>query len=195
MQSSPRGTQDGKTSEGQSREFEIKLEGDSEVLNTLFALDSLASADVRSRSQRSVTAYFDTDSDALDRNGITLRVRKTGARRTMTLKWIPSEERLFSRGEVEAPVSVDTPDLGCFDPGTAAMVMEVIGDKPLILRFETRVSRRLAEVFIGASRIEIAVDKGEILSCERAVKVSECELESPQSFEYFAPSRLGAMGP
>jgi inorganic triphosphatase YgiF len=57
------------------------------------------------------------------------------------------------------------------------MVTDVIGDKPLILRFETRVSRRLAEVFIGSSRIEIAVDKGEILSSERAVKISECELE------------------
>ena len=39
MQSSPRGTQDGKTSEGQSRELEVKLEGESEVLNTLFALE------------------------------------------------------------------------------------------------------------------------------------------------------------
>jgi triphosphatase len=160
------------------REIEVKLEGEAKLLQTLFALDALAGVKVHPHAQRLVTTYFDTKDDALDGAGIALRVRKLGSQRVMTLKWTPHGEGLFSRGEVETPLSSgDIPDLTLFDEEIAAIAHNAIRNEALIARFETRVRRRLGYFASSASRMEIAIDEGEIIAGERRAPIAECEVE------------------
>jgi triphosphatase len=159
------------------REVEVKLEGSPDLLASLFDLELLATATVRPRAQRLVAAYFDTRDDALDRAGISLRLRKNGARCHMNLKWTLQKSDGFSRGEVEAPFHDDQPDVSIFGPKISERVMRATGGEALVPRFETRVRRRTAELRLSSSVLEIVIDEGEIVASESRVKISECELE------------------
>ena len=159
------------------REIEVKLEGEPELLRRLFTLDALAGATLRQRAQKLVTTYFDTQDDALDRVGMALRVRKAGTRRVMTLKWTPRGEGLFSRGEAEARVHGDTPDLALLGVDITAMVNDATAGGALVPRFETRVRRRLGHLSLSSARVAIAIDEGEIVAGERRAPIAECEIE------------------
>ncbi|MCC3246272.1 CHAD domain-containing protein [Methylocystis sp. WRRC1] len=166
-----------RTPEIAPHELEVKLECEPGKLRKLFDVGPLSAAKLHARSQRLVGAYFDTQDDKLDGAGMTLRVRKSGTRRIMTLKWTRPQERLFFRGEVEVSVNGDAPDLERFDPEIATKVLETSDNKPLVCRFETIVRRRVADLSLGDTRVEIAFDEGEIVSADRSIKISECELE------------------
>lgn len=158
-------------------EVEVKLECPPDLLPSLFTLELLAGAIIRPRAQRLVATYFDTPGDALDRAGMSLRLRKAGAKRVVTLKWVLRENSRFSRGEAEAPFLGDQPDVNVFGPEISKRVEETTRGETLAPRFETRVRRRTAELTLGASLVEIALDEGEIVAGEARRKISECELE------------------
>ncbi|MGJ0508677.1 MAG: CHAD domain-containing protein [Methylocystis sp.] len=170
-------------SHARAREVEVKLEGAPEVLAGLFEHGLVAAAAPRAqdaaapRAQDLETAYFDTADDALERAGLSLRLRRSGAGRVMTLKWTPQDESVFSRGEVERAIDSDAPDPSRFPPEIAAMIERAAGGAPLVWRFETRVRRRLAACAAGASRLEIAVDEGEIRAAAGREPIAECEVE------------------
>jgi inorganic triphosphatase YgiF len=159
------------------REIEVKLECSPQLVSSFFGLEPLAAAVVRPRGQRLFATYFDTPDDALNRAGMSLRLRKNGVRRIMTLKWTPEGSDRFSRGEAETPCSDVQPDLDAFVPEVARRVQEAARGEPLVPRFETRVRRRLADLSLGSSRVEVVLDDGEIIASERRAKISECELE------------------
>jgi triphosphatase len=158
-------------------EVEVKLACPRDRLASLFGLDALAHANVRPRSQRLDAIYFDTPNDALQRAGLALRVRRTRARRVMTLKWELAQHHAFARGEAEVPLPGEQPDLALFEPEVAARVAAAAQGEELIPRFETRVRRRLAELQLGGALIEIAVDDGDIVAGQERVLIGECELE------------------
>ncbi len=158
-------------------EVEVKLEGPPGLVSSLFDLGLLSAAIAQPRAQRLVATYFDTPDDALDRAGMSLRLRKSGARRVMTVKWATRDSHGFARGEVEAPFRGDLPDVDIFGPEVSERIKEVTRGEPLTPRFETRVRRRTAEVAVGASLVELALDEGEIVAADARRKISECELE------------------
>ncbi len=161
----------------EGREVEIKLECPPDLCSSLFNLELLAAAIVRPRAQRLVATYFDTPGDALAHAGISVRLRKNGARRTLTVKWPLRESDAFSRGEAEAPFSEAEPDVGVFGQEIVECVKAATRGEKLVPRFETRVRRRAAELRLGASCVEIALDEGDIIAGENRVRISECELE------------------
>ncbi len=136
---SPTPANDASRSEG--REVEIKLECPPDLGSALFNLELLAAAIVRPRAQRLVATYFDTPDDSLARAGISLRLRKNGARRTLTVKWPLTESDGFSRGEAEAPCRDGEPDVDVFGQEIADRVRVASGGEKLVPRFETRVRR------------------------------------------------------
>jgi inorganic triphosphatase YgiF len=161
----------------EGREVEIKLECPPDLRSSLFNLELLAAASVRPRGQRLVATYYDTPDDSLARAGISVRLRKSGARRALTVKWSLGGVDAFSRGEVEAPFSDAEPDVSVFGPEISGRVTEAARGVKLVPRFETRVHRRTAELRLGASCVEIALDEGEIVASGNRLKISECELE------------------
>jgi inorganic triphosphatase YgiF len=175
--SSPLPAQPDELKRDRAREVEVKLECPPDLLASLFNLELLASAIVRPRAQRLVATYFDTPDDALNRAGMSLRLRKSGAQRVMTLKWALQGSNGFSRGEAEAPFPGDQPDVDVFGPEISKRVREAARGETLAPRFETRVRRRTAELSLGASLVEIALDEGEIVAAEARRAISECELE------------------
>jgi triphosphatase len=175
--STPPSPSDVRLSRDSGREVEVKLECPPDLRSSLFNLEILSTAVVRPRGQRLVATYFDTQNHALERAGMSLRLRKSGARRVMTLKWTLPEGNGFSRGEVEEPFGADQPDVDIFGPEISQRVTDATNGETLAPCFETRVRRRTAEMSLGTSLIEIALDEGEIIAAENREKVSECELE------------------
>jgi triphosphatase len=159
------------------REAEVKLACPRELLASLPALDALAGANWKPRSQRLIATYFDTQDDELERAGITLRVRRSGVRRVMTLKSGLSGRKPFSRGETEVRLLEETPNVELFGPEIAAQVAATLKGKELVTRFETRVRRRIGELNLGDTLIEIALDDGEIAAGADRLPITECELE------------------
>lgn len=161
----------------QGTEIEVKLACPKDIRATFFDLDALAATELRPRSQRLTATYFDTQDDALARAGLSLRVRRTRARRIMTVKWDLKEENAFSRGEAETQLPDEKLNVELFEPVVASRVIAASGGEDLIPRFETRVRRRVGVLRLGDSLIEIAIDDGEIVAGQDRSPISECELE------------------
>jgi len=159
------------------REVEIKLTAPAHLLRGAFALSPFAGAPAR-RSQRLETTYFDTADGALGRAGMALRLRRIGAKRILTLKWIEKgESGLFSRGEKEVAATDDDLRLALLGPEHEDMVLRASAGAPLAPRLSTRFKRRVAMVDAAGARIEAALDDGEIVVGDRTAPISELELE------------------
>jgi inorganic triphosphatase YgiF len=159
------------------REIEVKLEGEPQLLRRLFTLHALVGATQRSRPQQLVSTYFDTEDDALERAGMTLRVRKSASGRVMALKWTLYGEGPFARGEAEAFARDDKPDPELLGAELAAMVNEATGGQELVPRFVTCVRRQSGDLTSDSMRVEIGIDEGEIIAGDRRVPIAECEME------------------
>jgi triphosphatase len=125
-----------------------------------------------------VTRYYDTPDFALSALGVALRVRRIGRRWLQTLK-TEGERRggLSQRVEYEMPVPRGMPDWSRFPAAALALVPEALRDQ-LVPVFETRfqrtawlISRR------GGTKIEVALDVGEVRAGERHLPICEIELE------------------
>jgi triphosphatase len=160
------------------REIELKLECEPTDLATLQKHPLLQEASEQDVAKLSST-YFDTAEQRLRDAGLGLRVRRIGDRHVQTLK--AEGDGLFSRPEWEQEVSGPEPDLA------------VLGDTPLdkILGrkdelqplFTTSVKRQTYLVEQGSSRIEVALDSGQITAQaagDRVLPICEVELELKQ---------------
>lgn len=159
------------------KEIEVKLAVPKQILASLARLEAFASSRWKPRSQRMTGTYFDTESDDLHRAGMTLRLRQTGVRRILTLKWDLGDPNMFSRGESEVVTQGAEPDIELFCPEVVARIETATKGRALIPRFETRVRRKLGEMRLGETLIEIAIDEGEIVAGDDRLPISECELE------------------
>src|SRR5579862_6430422 len=93
------------------REIELKLRLPPGSRAILEASSLFAAA--RAREFHQVTTYFDTPDCALDRAGLTLRVRRIGATRIQTIKSRANGRGVATnRNEWEWRIRHDTPDLG-----------------------------------------------------------------------------------
>ena len=135
----------------------------------------------RGTRRRLEATYYDTASRALRREGLTLRVRRSGARHigaryVQTVKSNLPQDPL-RRGEWEAPVPGPEPDLPLAMPLLPAELARRLADDPLLPVFATDVRRLTRSLTLPTGRIEMAFDTGSIVAGERRLPVAEIELE------------------
>ena len=144
----------------------------------LGALPKMRIAGVRpgqSANRNLVSTYFDTPKQKLHSHGLTLRVRHTGEEYLQTVKAAAAGS--FARGEWEAKVQGAAPDF------------HEIGDTPLEPLATKKTRRKLKPVFqtsvqrvtrplqVGASEVELAVDRGKLSVGRHSEPITEFELE------------------
>lgn len=184
-------------------EIELKLDFDPVDRDGLIASPLMGPEPAAKR--RLAATYFDTPGLHLDKAGYALRIRREGRKRVQTVKAASSEAAgLFVRGEWERRVTNDTP-----------LLDETSG--PLAQLFTAETLAKVAPVFTTAvdrieglvdrpdgSRIEYAIDLGEVRAGTRSSNICELELElkrgTPQTLFDLAralneqvPLRLGVL--
>jgi inorganic triphosphatase YgiF len=151
-----------------------------------------------------VNIYFDTDDLRLARRRVSLRVRRSGERRYLTLK---AEEgggpSLDRRCEWEVEIADDVPDLAAFaDPAVYDVVGAVLPGE-LRPRYVSEIERRTLPVaWIDAQgrpgRVEVAFDRGRIAAGQREEPIAEVEIEligGSAQVVYEIAARLRAVAP
>jgi triphosphatase len=145
------------------------------------------------------SVYFDTKQQRLRREGFSLRVRDTGARRVQTVKRSgDGSAGLFDRGEWEHAVEGKNPDWRAArrTPLKRLLTKKLrAGTRPV---FESRIRRTSYRVGGRGGYLTLALDEGSIDAGNRSVPVSEIELEidegDPAAAFRFAQS-LAALAP
>ncbi len=160
------------------QEIEIKFITDAQGFKAAFQSEIFRSAPAfQTRRLRSV--YFDTADGDLRKNGITLRVRKTGrAANALTMKVADAAAGgPFLRTEIEVKSPDFSPNLSLLGEDATNALARIIGDRPLEAQFETLVKRAAAIVGFGQSLIEVAFDEGSIAVGGLRTPLLEVELE------------------
>ncbi len=156
-------------------ESELKFTFPPEALARIKA--ALGKETDRSRERRHlVSRYFDTEDDYLWRHGATLRLRDGGGHRVQTLK--RERASVLSRDEYECETEGDKPDLKAFAHTPLGRLIK----KPKVRRclqanIGVEVSRDVSVIKIERSKIEAALDSGEIYTKGASVPFVELELE------------------
>ena len=180
-------------------EIEMKLEmtpGDADSLEASGLL--LGAPEIA--EQRSV--YFDTPDHALSKVGFSLRIRRWGKKCIQTIKADgTSAAGLFVRTEWEQPVKGEAPILDYTTP-----ILTLLGDAADSIApvFEVCVERRTWMIDEDGAKIELVLDRGEVVAGERRSPVCEVELElkdgDPDALfalarriDAIAPARIGVL--
>ncbi len=123
------------------------------------------------------SAYFDTPAYELLRAGVALRLRRVGRRWVQTLKARADAGGMLSqRPEWEAVVLGGRPNLTLLPPEAQALLPEGVAGR-IVPVFETVFRRTTWQVEREASRIEVALDRGEVRAAGRTMPIAEVELE------------------
>ncbi|WP_395646383.1 CHAD domain-containing protein [Terricaulis sp.] len=161
-----------------AREFEIKLEipaADAGKVMRLPWLWELASGELQ--PARMVSTYYDTPRCGLRERGISLRVRRIGARRLQTIKAPLSGAALpMQRSEWEDEIAGEEPDLALAE-GTALDGLSKKTRRALTPMFEAQVDRSAFPIQSANSAIEVAIDRAQIVSGDASATFCEVELE------------------
>src|ERR1700761_5030159 len=173
------------------QEIELKFEIDPAAAGKLEqVLLVRPGAKAAPRPRTLVSAYYDTPGCELQQAGLGLRVREVEGRRIQTLK--SEREGLSVRGEWETELQGEGLDLDALKDTPAADVIKTLKDE-LRPVFVTRVERIAYPVRQGRSRIEAALDRGQIEAGGRVLDLCELELElkgGPQQGVYTLAKRL-----
>jgi triphosphatase len=158
-------------------EIELKLLVDADRMAHFNAAPVIA-ADARNKGARKhlKSVYYDTPERTLRRNGLSLRVRQSGARFVQTVKTDAVDDPL-RRGEWEARVSSLAPDLALAMPFIAEKLHSHLEAQPLEAVFTADVHRHARMVDLPSGTVEIAFDRGVLTAGDRTLPVSEIELE------------------
>jgi triphosphatase len=171
------------------REVELKLEVGAAELPRLLRHPRLRElAEGRPRSRALWNVYYDTPELGLWRSGLVLRVRADGRRRIAGVKTQGvARGGLVTREEVERPLPGPSRDprrvppaalLGAIgDPGLRRAVERAASGSPLVPRVATQFRRTTLPLRLGASRIELALDAGEVRAGRSRIPIRELELE------------------
>jgi inorganic triphosphatase YgiF len=129
--------------------------------------------------KRLVSTYFDTPDFRLMRARVALRVRKIDNRRIQSVKCAPRiEDGIHSRREWEREVTADRPVLkGIGDKKLRKLLSAGKVRDRLAPQFVTDIERATWPLKLRNTRVELAVDIGEIKSPKGSVPVCEAELE------------------
>jgi inorganic triphosphatase YgiF len=179
-------------------EIELKLLVDADRLAD-FGKCAVIAANARNKGSRKhlKAVYYDTPKRTLQRNGLTLRVRRSGARFTQTVKAELGNDPL-RRGEWEARVPSIAPDLALALPFIPEKLRADLERHPLEAVFSTDIHRHQRIVDLPSGTVEVAFDHGWLKSGDRSMPVSEIELELKQghpSAIYELALRLAEHGP
>jgi len=167
-------------------EIELKLLVDPNRLAD-FANAPVITANARNKGSRKHlrAVYYDTPKRALQRHGLSFRVRQSGSRFTQTMKSESGNDPL-RRGEWEASVPSMTPDLALALPFLTEKLRADLARRPLEAVFSTDIRRHQRVVDLPSGTIEVAFDEGHLTSGDRTLQVSEIELE----FKTGSPSAI-----
>jgi inorganic triphosphatase YgiF len=160
---------------------------------------TVIAANARSKGARKhlVSVYYDTPERTLWRNGLTLRVRKSGGRFLQTVKAEPGDDPL-RRGEWEASVPSMSPDLALAMPFIPTKLRADLEAERLEAVFTSDIHRHQRMIDLPSGTVEIAFDKGLLKAGDRSMPVSEIELElksGTASAIYELALRLAEHGP
>jgi inorganic triphosphatase YgiF len=181
------------------QETELKLDLTETAADALEA-SGILPADPKVRQLRAV--YHDTPKRALARAGLSLRIRTAGDERIQTIKADGAGSAgLFLRSEWERPVESDTPVLDDTTP-----VKALLGDRvrKVAPQFQVNVERRSWVLQQDDAKIELVLDRGEVLAGDRQEAICEVELELKagepaalfalaRKLDDIAPVRLGVL--
>lgn len=161
-------------------EIELKLRMKPDELGRLRrhpALRELRLASARTRKLRNV--YFDTEDLALRKKRIALRVRHVGQQRIQTLKAPdPTDGGAAHRyREWETAIQGDQPELARIDDGQVREALPVSSEEQLKEAFVSDITRSTVPLVLEDSKIELALDTGEIATVNGREAVCEAELE------------------
>ena len=159
-----------------AQEVELKFLIESGGLPMLDSLPLIGKRLRHARREHIETTYFDTPERFFTDHGFALRVRKNRKGRLLSVKQTGSAG--MERGEWERPISDDEPSpQDISETPAAALLRENGADGPLEPLYTVAVDRTTFLVKEGMSRIEVAVDRGEIKHNGRQLPVCELELE------------------
>ena len=181
------------------KEIELKLEMTGEAADQIEA-SGLLVGDPKITQQKSI--YFDTPDGKLRKAGLSLRIRQSDGKRIQTVKANRSSAAgLFSRSEWEQSVNNDVP---IFDD--SAPIRALLGEATHAITsiFEVRIDRYAWLMNESGTLIELVLDRGEAVVCERRSSICEIELElksgAPaalfalaRKIDATAPARLGVL--
>lgn len=145
-------------------------------------LASIEEADTRENIVMKAV-YFDTEDYVLSRNDIAMRVRLEGERVVATIKSSgKSEDGLHVREEINVPVDDEkfflVPDLQVFkESEIGQQLIGLVGFKTLFGVIETNFLRSCFKVDNGKGIMEVAIDRGEIITREGNEPICELEIE------------------
>lgn len=159
-----------------AQEVELKFLIESGGLPMLDSLPLIGKRLRHARREHIETTYFDTPERLFTDHGFALRVRKHRKGRLLSVKQTGSAG--IERGEWERPISGDEPSPQDISETPAAALLHGNGaGERLEPLFTVAVDRATFLVKEGVSRIEVAVDRGEIKHNGRQLPVCELELE------------------
>jgi inorganic triphosphatase YgiF len=122
--------------------------------------------------------YYDTPAGALQRAGVTLRVRECRNRFVQTVKVAPAEPGIpLRRGEWKSPVASMAPDFQAVMPLMSMGLQDALAHDPLQPVFATELRRRLRTLRLPSGSVDVAFDTGVIKSGERTAAICEVELK------------------
>jgi triphosphatase len=158
-------------------EIELKLVVDPDRLAEFNDAPAIAT-NARSKGSRKhfKTVYYDTPEQTLRRQGLSLRVRQSGARFTQTVKTECGDDPL-TRGEWEASVPSIVPDLALAAPFIPAKLLSDLERYQLKPVFTSDIHRHQRLVDLPSGTVEVAFDHGLLKAGDRTLPVSEIELE------------------
>src|SRR3954452_23475833 len=158
-------------------ELELKLLVDADRMAHFNAARVIA-ANARNKGTRKhlKSVYYDTPERTLRRNGLSLRVRQSGARFVQTVKTDAADDPL-RRGEWEASVPSLAPDLALAMPFIPEELRGQIEAQSLEAVVTADVRRHARMIDLPSGTVEIAFDRGELTAGNRSLPVSEIELE------------------
>jgi triphosphatase len=180
-------------------EIELKLEI-SPADADRFIASELFKADAKVANQ--ISTYFDTAEHAVAKAGYSLRIRRTGKTRIQTIKADgPGAAGLFVRTEWERAVDGDLPVLDHTTPLPTVLGAAADAVAPL---FEVKVERRKWAVVEDETKIEVVLDRGEVVAGQRSDPICEIELELilgdpsalfalARKIDALVPTRLGVV--
>ncbi|MBI5331381.1 MAG: CHAD domain-containing protein [Betaproteobacteria bacterium] len=156
-------------------EIELKLAIDPHDLPALRRHPALAG--ITPVRRHLVSRYYDTPDFALTRHGIALRVRRVAGRWVQTMKAeAPVVGALASRPEWETPAAGPLPDLALL-PEEARTRLHGIHPGDLHTAFVTDFWRTAWTLDRGDTRMELALDRGEIQADAAVRPLCEIEIE------------------
>jgi triphosphatase len=164
----------------QAKEIELKLEFDPADAPRIVSHPALKASLTPPEERDLISVYFDTADFALRKAGVYLRVRDTGTHYIQTIKSLKSEAAPMERDEWEREILSARPELVAAEGTALAPLLTPQVRASLRPLFETRIRRKSYLVGSGDSKIEVAIDEGEVVSGERRRPILELELELKQ---------------